>query len=188
MTEVARWVSILAHPFAMVAIMVTAASLRFGPPAQAVRILGIVILLTVAPVAVLMIRQVRRGAWANVDASNASERPILFTISAFALLFLFGYFHFFQPQSFVVRGAAGALAMLAACAVSTRWLKVSLHMAFASLAATTLLLLGSPIGWLLLAVLPVLAWSRLLLLRHKATEVVVGLLIGFSAGLAIHTL
>jgi hypothetical protein len=50
-TEIARRVSILAHPFVMVAIMVTTVSLRLGSSGQASRMVAIVLLLTVAPVA-----------------------------------------------------------------------------------------------------------------------------------------
>lgn len=185
MRAIARWVSILGHPIAMVAIMVTAVSMRHGSSGQASRIVGIVLLLSAAPAALLMILQVRRGAWENVDASNPHERPTLLMTIALGLAALVIYFCLAHPQSFMMRGAVGTLAMLAACAISARWLKVSLHMAFATLATTTLVLLGSPIGWVLLPLLPVLAWSRLLLLRHRATEVVAGFLVGLVTGLAI---
>lgn len=188
MIALARWISVLGHPFVMVATLVTAAALQFGTAGQAARIIPIVLLLTVVPVAVLMARQVRRGAWTNADASNARERPILFGIGILGLACLVAYFWIAQPKSFVIHGALGTLAMLAVCAVITRWLKVSLHMAFAAMAATTLLLIGSAVGWVLLVSLPVLAWSRLVLARHKPAEVVAGVLIGLAAGFAIYRL
>jgi membrane-associated phospholipid phosphatase len=186
MKTFARWVSILGHPFVMVSIMVTAVALRFSAPAQAVRSLLIVLLVTVAPVAGLMALQVRRGAWKDVDASEARQRPILFVVGALGLVCLLGYLLLAHPQSFLIRGVLGSLAMVAVCAVATRWLKVSLHMAFGTLAATTLLLLGSAIGWLLLAVLPVLGWSRVFLSRHKPAEVLAGVIIGLAAGIAMY--
>jgi hypothetical protein len=78
--------------------------------------------------------------------------------------------------------------MLAVCAAATRWVKVSLHMAFGALSTTTLLLAGSPAGWVLLAVMPVLAWSRLALERHSTAEVAIGLLTGVAFGYAIMNL
>lgn len=78
--------------------------------------------------------------------------------------------------------------MLISCALASRWLKVSLHMAFGSFATTTLLLLGSFVGWALLLVLPVLAWSRLYLRRHVPSEVVAGLLVGAAFGFALYYL
>ena len=44
------------------------------------RSVGIVVLFTIVPPGVLMWRQVRRGQWENVDASNRGERPILYVV------------------------------------------------------------------------------------------------------------
>jgi membrane-associated phospholipid phosphatase len=188
MNVVARWVSIIGHPFAMVVVMVVAAALHFSTPREAARILLVVTVMTLLPVAALMIRQVRRGAWTNVDASDRAERPLLFAVVIAALAALLGYALVFRPGSFLIRGGVGVFVMLAGCAVATRWVKVSLHMAFGALATTTLLFLGSPAGWVLLAVLPALAWSRLALGRHRPAEVAIGLLAGFASGYAIHSL
>jgi hypothetical protein len=185
MNAVARWLSIAGHPFVMSLVMVLGVALRLGTPREAFRALLLVALIALLPVAVLMVRQVRRGSWTHVDASNRAERPLLFTVGIVALAVLLGAVATFRPESFLLRGAAGVLAMLAACAVATRWIKVSLHMAFAALATTTLLFLGSPAGWALLALLPALAWSRLALKRHTAAEVMVGTLAGVVAGYAM---
>lgn len=188
MTVVARLVSILGHPFATVLVMVGAVAVHFGPPAEAPRTMALVAALALLPVAALMIRQVRRGSWSHVDASNPRERPILFAVGIAGVLLLLVYGLAFQPQSHLVRGSLGTLIMLAFCAVATRWLKVSLHMAFNALAATSLLLLASPAGWALLALMPILAWSRLYLGRHVLAEVMTGTVIGVASGLAIHSL
>ena len=188
MNAVARWVSIVGHPFAMAMVMVLGAALRFSSPGEALRILLLVALISLLPVAVLMIRQVRRGSWTNVDASNRAERPLLFAVGIAALAVLLGAVLVFRPGSFLVRGVAGVLIMLAVCAVATRWIKVSLHMAFGALATTTLLFLGSPLGWVLLALMPALAWSRLALDRHGPAEVAIGLLVGIAFGCAINGL
>lgn len=185
MNAAARWLSIIGHPFATSLVMILGVALRFGTPREAFRALLLVALVALLPVAVLMVRQVRRGTWTNVDASNRAERPLLFTVGIVALAVLLGAVALFRPGSFLLRGGAGVLAMLAVCAVATRWVKVSLHMAFAALATTTLLFLGSPAGWALLALLPALAWSRLALKRHTAAEVAAGVLIGIASGCAI---
>jgi hypothetical protein len=70
-------------------------------------------------------------------------------------------------------------------AALTRWIKVSLHLMFASLAATTLVLLGSAAGAVVLAGLPVLAWSRLALQRHRLSELLAGLALGLTAGIGL---
>jgi membrane-associated phospholipid phosphatase len=184
-SAVARWLSIVAHPFVMVGVMVGAVAARRNSPGEAVRSVLTVLVFTAVPLMALMVRQVRAGAWKNVDASNVAERPALYMVGGLALVALLVYSLFANPQSFMVRGAAGTLLMFAVCALATRWIKVSLHMAFAALAATTLLLIGSPAGWVLLPVVPALAWSRLALGRHRPLEVVIGAVIGFLAALSI---
>ena len=172
----------------MTIVLVLGAALRLSTPREALRTLLLVTLIALLPVAALMIRQVRKGSWTNVDASNRAERPLLFAVGIVALAVLVGAVLVFRPGSFLIRGAVGVLIMLAVCAVATRWVKVSLHMAFGALATTTLMYLGSPAGWVLLAVLPALAWSRLALERHGSAEIVVGLVIGIAFGYAISNL
>ncbi len=130
----------------MTIVMVLGAALRFSTPREAFRAVLLVILTALLPVAVLMVRQVRRGSWTNVDASHRAERPLLFAVGIAALAVLLGAVLVFRPSSFLIRGVVGVLMMLAVCAVATRWVKVSLHMAFGALATTTLLYLGSPAG------------------------------------------
>ncbi len=180
----ASWISILAHPFVMTGVMVAGSALHSGTvrdAAAALLLAGAAIL----PVAILMIRQVRRGDWENVDASNRAERPILFATGIVALAALLAFELAFRPGSFLIRGGVIVMIMLVICAIATRWIKVSLHMAFGALSATTLLLLGSPAGWILLAVLPLLAWSRLALSRHTVGELVSGAAAGALAAYAI---
>jgi hypothetical protein len=188
MNAVARWVSIVGHPFVMTIIMVLGAALHLSTPGEALRTVLLVTLIALLPVAALMVRQVRRGSWTNVDASNRAERPLLFAVAIVALAVLIGAVLVFRPGSFLIRGAAGVLIMFAVCAVATRWVKVSLHMAFGALATTTLLSLGSPAGWVLLAAMPALAWSRMALERHRPAEVALGLAIGIAFGYAITSL
>lgn len=182
---VARWISIVGHPFVMTLVMVFGVALRFGTPREALRTVLLVALIALLPIGALMVRQVRRGSWANVDASDRAERPLLFAVGIAALAVLLGVVLVFRPAGFPLRGTAGVLLMLVVCAVATRWVKVSLHMAFGALATTILLSLGSPAGWVLLAVVPALAWSRLTLKRHSLAEVALGLLIGILFGYAM---
>jgi len=185
---IARWLSIVFHPFVMVGVMVGAAAAARQTAGEAVRSVGIVVLFTIVPLAVLMWRQVRRGQWENVDASNLGERPILYVVGGAGVLALLAYVVVIRQQSFMVRGVVATLGMMALSAAATRWVKVSLHMAFAALAATALALARSPIGYLLLFALPALAWSRLVLQRHTPLEVVLGTIIGAGAAAAIHFL
>ena len=129
--------------------------------------------------------QFRTGRWQHVDASVPRERGQL---NIFLMTLLFG------GAAVVWRignyqAVAGALASCGAIVfialLSQRWLKVSLHAAFSVLAAA--LLWPNLGGLLLLLVLAAgVSWSRIVLGRHTATEVGVGLLLGGVAGLGFN--
>ena len=184
MKQLARWVSIIGHPFVMAALLVAVPSLR-QPSVTTVRSGLIVVLAAIVPVAVLMVRQVRSGRWGDVDASKASERPLLFTVALAALAGALGWLYFNDPSSFLVRGTLIAAAFVFLAALLTRWVKVSLHAAFAALTATALSLIGSPVGYALVAAIPLICWSRIELGRHRTHELLVGLLLGVATGVAL---
>lgn len=184
MAVIARWISILAHPFVMVALLVGSTI----PPAEVPRSFALVAVAAILPVGILMALQVRRGSWANVDASNQSERPLLFVVATTSLVALLVSLFLLRPQSILLKGTIAVLAMLVLSAITSRWLKVSLHMAFASFATAALLLLGSLVGAGLLLVLPLIAWSRLYLRRHAPSELVAGVIVGAATGFALYYL
>lgn len=182
----ARWVSIVAHPFVMIAVMVVAATMHLRGAGTALPNLVVVGGFVIVPLSVLMMLQVRRGRWANVDASNKRERPLLYGVGIAGLSALVVYLRVRGAEAFLVRGAVTVLVLLLVCAAATRWIKLSLHVAAAALAATTLILLGSSAGWMIAAVVPALFWSRLALGRHTLAELAVGLALGVAAGTAMH--
>ena len=179
--RVARWVSIVAHPFATALVLVGAVELRRGR-AEAARSVAVVALLCVLPLALLIARQVRRGAWGTVDASRPQERPLLYAVGGAGLLALLAWLAVWRRGSPLVTGVVGVLAMIAVGAAVTPWVKLSLHVAVAALAATVLLEAVPPLGWAFAAALPVLGWSRVALGRHRPVEVVAGLLLGAATG------
>jgi membrane-associated phospholipid phosphatase len=101
-----------------------------------------------------------------------------------ALAAVAGWLTLRDPASFFLRGASTVLAMLVVAAVATRWVKVSLHVAFAALAATVLTSSGSSVGYVMIPAVPAVAWSRLVLARHSAVELACGAVLGIAAGLA----
>src|SRR5918912_1429536 len=96
---VARWLSIVFHPFVMVGVMVGVATASRETAGEALRTVGIVALFTIVPLAILMWRQVARGRWDNADASNRAERPILFIVGGSGLVALFAYVILVHPQT-----------------------------------------------------------------------------------------
>ena len=140
MKQLARWVSILAHPFAMIAMLVAVPAMRqsSGHALQSVLLVAIIVI----PIAVLMFRQVRCGRWSNVDASNPSERPVLFVVALAGLVAALGWLNLKDPHLFLIRDCWSMRRFFSFTALLAHWVKLSLHVAFTTLAATTLSLLG----------------------------------------------
>jgi hypothetical protein len=182
--QLARWVSILAHPFVMVALLVAVPAMRQSS-ASTLQPLLLIVIAVVVPIGVLMIRQVRLGRWSNIDASNPSERPVLFMFALAGLGAALGWLLLNDPQSFLVRGMLVMAVFLLLAALLTRWVKLSLHVAFAALTATTLSLIGSTVGYTLAALVPLVFWSRIVLARHRIHELLVGLVFGVLTGIVL---
>jgi hypothetical protein len=182
--RIARWVSVIAHPFVMIAVVVCATTARTGSLSEVAINVGVVTFFVIFPIAVLMTNRVRRRAWENVDASKPEERPLRYVVGILGILLLVCFLA--ASGSPLFRGAAVTLVMLLFCAGMSRWIKVSLHVTAAALVATTLLLFGSPLGWIVLCVIPLLCWSRFALRRHSLTEIAVGFGYGVIGGVAIH--
>jgi len=152
---------------------------------DAVKSVVLVAIAVVVPMTVLMLRQVRHGRWSNIDASNRSERPVLFAVAIAGLVAALGWLRFNDPHSFLVHGMLVTVAFVLLAAVLTRWIKLSLHVAFTALTATTLSLLGSWVGYALSAMVPLVFWSRIALARHSVHELVVGLVLGVLTGIVL---
>lgn len=180
--SLARWLSIIVHPFVMVALLAGASSIKFSPPEDALRIVLIVSIFTILPISLLALRQVRLGRWGNLDASQPSERPVLFFVGVTGLLGLIAYLHYSGLAPFLLRGSIITVALLSVSAVLTRWVKVSLHTATATFATTALVLIGSVVGYVFIPLVPALGWSRVALGRHRPIEVAVGFVLGLIAG------
>ena len=127
--------------------------------------------------------QVRRGTWAHVDASGQQERSALNRF-LLVLLMLSALGAWLARAAEPAIGLAVSAAMVGTAMATSRWCKLSLHMAFVVFAAV---LLGHAAWWLgLLGLLFAGAvwWSRLRLQRHVPRDLVAGALTGALAGIA----
>ena len=178
MDALARAVSILGHP---VLVLPAAVWLAAAPGAAAGRTL------TGFAVFGLLVMgwswwQVRRGSWRHVDASAQAERRALnrFLLAGLALGTLLAWRFAAAPVALAI---GLSLLLVLAAILSTRWCKLSLHIAFATYAAVLLWRLGPWAVALGLAFAAVLAWSRLALGRHVPRDLVAGAVAGGTAGL-----
>jgi hypothetical protein len=136
----------------------------------------------VIPMFVLITLRVRRGHWTNYDVSVRTHRGGLYWPALILTLLAALAIHLRGDNPGLARGFIVAAAMIAAAMVANRFLKLSLHMTFAAFSAVA-------IGWtypvslpVIIALLVLLAWSRLKLARHTWAEVVAGTVLGLAAG------
>jgi hypothetical protein len=176
---VARAASIIGHPVVLVSAAGLIAAFHGAASTQQLQRIGVALLVLVIAALGFSWWQVRAGRWAHVDASARDERQslnvflaVLFLISA-ALLWTR-----LPPMAFAL---ALSCAISVAALLLARWVKVSLHAAFA-LFATAIVwpsTLAVAVGVLLTVMV---VWSRLALGRHVKADIVAGLLLGGAAG------
>jgi len=180
----ARLLSIVGHPALLMPVAVAFAASGTGAPPQLLRVALSTAVAVAVIVGLVSLWQVRAGRWAHVDASHPHERNQLNLLlvgllcAAAALLWALG-----QPSAVAAGPLLAALLVLLAHALR-RWLKVSLHAAFALFAAA--LVWPHALGTLGIGLLAIsVAWSRLVLRRHTLPEVLTGLLLGAAFGAAL---
>jgi membrane-associated phospholipid phosphatase len=174
-TRVARYVSIIGHPFIVLpAAVYTSAAMRSGEPGA-----GVQLAIMFGAVSLGILLGIRTGRFNNFDVSDRERRPRFYLLVTAATLAL-GLWHREEPETLRACLVAGALLMVSGAI--NRWVKVSLHTAFALYAAGLLGAWSVTLGLLALAFAPAIAWSRVHLGRHSLREVVFGAIVGLVAG------
>jgi membrane-associated phospholipid phosphatase len=179
-TELARAVSIAGHPVVVLPGAIFAGVWGAAPP-NVVRQAVLPAVLIGAAVMVYSAVQVRRGRWTHVDASVREERQQLNLFLAVLLVLVSGGLWALGLPRGVVAGIACAALVVAVAHATRRWLKISLHVAFAAFAAA--FLWPRMAGMLVvLACAVAIAWSRLALARHSRADVMCGAVLGLAVG------
>lgn len=190
--RLARAVSILGHPLLVLpAALMLPAALRGGDP-RTLQAASAGFALFAAFVMGWSWRQVQRGRWAHVDASQQSERrslnrTLLVLIALGALLAWRAL-----PSPELAIALALSAGIVAAALLTVRWCKLSLHVAFSIYATGLLWPQGGCVIAACCAFAAAVAWSRLRLSRHRPRDLVAGaaagLLVAIGYWLALHVL
>lgn len=177
-TTAARVVSIVLHPFLVLAALALLAAWRVDPASLSRTAFGIGV--AIAIVSTFIWQRRRGGHWQTVDASRAQERPLLY---ALALLVAGAYWLWMGGRaSATSNGVLAAVAMLCVAGIANRWIKLSLHMASLSFAGVAAWPLWPAAAIVVLAALPLLGWARLRMARHTLSEVIGGAALGLVTG------
>lgn len=140
----------------------------------------------VLAVALFVIVGMMLGVFSNFDVSKREQRPLLFSFSAFvAFCYLLSLFILNGPKVLYVGFFAIVLGLISLVIIN-RWIKASIHLATASAA---LLFTGLAYGgyfFLFLALIPLLAWSRVKTKKHTPMETIIGSILGIVITLIMY--
>ncbi len=178
----ARTVSVLGHPSLLVPLAAGSALHLNGRSAGNGALASVLVAAFVGAVVLAYAAwRVRAGHWQHVDASVPNERGQLNRLFGSGLLAGALLAHFLDAPNSLVAGLAASAAVVLVALGLAAWCKTSLHCGFAALAASFMwphtTALACFAAWSLCV-----AWSRLTLARHTRTDVLVGLMLGGSAG------
>lgn len=176
--RLARYLSIIGHPFIALPASVGAVSALNDADERAAVRLGVVFVVVSACVVMGM----ATGRFNDFDVSERQRRPAFYALVTGATLALGAGL---RDEPGALATCSVAAAVLAVCGVLNRRTKASLHTAFALYAA------GLWGAWCIsagLAALPIaaaVAWSRVRLGRHTWSEVGCGALVGVVGGVCL---
>jgi hypothetical protein len=176
-TALARAISVAGHPFLLIPLMVAIATRNWIPTA----VVGAV---TILPMLVITLRNVRRGVWSDHDVSRREQRGGLYRVAlpliAVSALILWQM----DASPRMMRGFAAAAVMLVLGLIGNRFLKISMHMMAAAFFAVTTIRIYPISAFAIVPFVAAIAWSRRKLERHTWLEIFVGLAIGAAAAFA----
>lgn len=177
-----RWISIVGHPFIVMPVAILVASADGGSTSVPVPVL-VAVGLMMAVLALYIARQMKRGEATDVDVSKRSDRPRVYFVAIVAAITATAFLYVRELESPATRGLAVTTGLFLVCAIANSWIKVSLHSAFAMLAAGIVWPAHPAIGWLFAGAAPVIAWGRVAYGRHTWKEVALGLALGALAAM-----
>ena len=135
---------------------------------------AIALALSVLPVFLFILYQVRRKKLDSIFPETTGQRRMIYVLATVVAAAGCGVMWSFEaPELLAVSFIAGLAAVIIFMAINLYW-KISLHTAFISAAAVVLtLVFGVKAAWVFV-LLPLVAWSRLELKLHTPAQVAAG--------------
>jgi len=182
----ARWVSLIIHPIAFPVF--TLAALLFAATRSlpdTARWILLALILTSLPITALVVFQVARGRWTDLDVSVRRQRYLLYPFGIACLGGLaLAYRALGAPAIAVAATMSSVLANLVDGVINFRY-KVSAHATSAAACAALLWYAIPSIGVPAAIAALLVGWSRVELGRHTTGQVLLGM--GVGAGSVVAT-
>ncbi|MBF8250251.1 MAG: hypothetical protein HW400_852 [Candidatus Levybacteria bacterium] len=137
-------------------------------------------------VVLFVIAGVMLGVFSNFDVSKREQRPLLFSFSAFVIFcYLLSLLILHGPKILFVAVFAIIFGLITFVIVN-RWIKASVHVATATAVLMFVGITYKGYFFLLLTLIPLLAWSRVKTKEHTATETIIGSILGIMVTLIVY--
>lgn len=138
-------------------------------------------------VALFVIVGMMFGVFSNFDISKREQRPLLFSFSAFiSFCYLLSLVVLDGPKILFI-GFLALILGLIAIAIVNKWIKASVHLATATAVFLFIAVAYKGYFFFLLALIPILAWSRVKMKEHTLMETIVGSILGIVITLIVYT-
>jgi membrane-associated phospholipid phosphatase len=174
--------SVLGNPLIISAIFLGVFSLRLLDPTHAVGVVAALVGLLFVPIAVWIRSRVRSGHFSDFDVSRREDRTTMYpAILGLNVISTGTLFLTHQPKVLSV-GMLCTSVMLAVALLTNRWIKISLHAAFSFFFALAAIKLSLTCVAPMLIFAALVTSSRLILKRHRASELVMGVALGILTG------
>jgi membrane-associated phospholipid phosphatase len=195
----ARAISIILHPILLPLLTLevlaylawggTLSPLQTNTLVRAAELVVIAACLTGLPVATLVLAQVLRGRWSDIDVSVRRQRYLLYPVGIVCMVATALVFEALGAPRVAVRATLALASANVVNALINLKYKVSAHATTASLCAT-LLWVATPLRDPTVLAGPATAaallvgWSRVALGRHTVGQVILGWAVGIASGAA----
>lgn len=181
-THIARWISVIGHPFLLMPLLTGLIAYRLLPPKEAMIAELIALGVVIVPAALYTFVKVRKGLWNNLDVSDQHHRSQFYgiLISLLALLTIISWLA--DVPRAIAMGTTAIFSLVAVAFFLNKTIKVSLHTGFSIFVACVLFLMQPILAVFAFILALAVGWSRIVLGRHTSREVMLGALLGLIVG------
>ncbi len=137
-------------------------------------------------IATVILLGVRKGIFTDYDVSKREQRPLLFLVCiALAVFYLIGLFLFDAPSILFIVTFGLIIAILLASVINN-WIKASMHVAALAALFVAVGLVYGGYYYLLLIIIPIMAYIRVRAKRHTIPETIAGAFFGSFLSLLMY--
>ena len=137
-------------------------------------------------VALFVIIGVMLGVFSNFDVSKREQRPLLFSFCAFAAFCYVLSLLILNGPKVLFIGFFAIILGLISIIIINKWIKASVHLAAATSVLLFIGIVYQGYFFLLLSIIPLLAWSRVKTKEHTPMETIIGSILGIVITLIVY--